>query len=79
MSKNLPRRHGDTEKSRVVLMLRGTAMSLWRMGVSIFREIFDESAYERFLILTKAERSRNSYRAFLRDRESSVARKPRCC
>jgi hypothetical protein len=81
MKKNLLRSHSDTdtEKSQVMLVISGGAASLWRICIAIFREIFDESAYERFLILTKAERSRNSYRAFLRDRESSVARKPRCC
>jgi hypothetical protein len=45
----------------------------------MLREIFDESAYERFLMLTKAERSRESYQAFLREQECSVARRPRCC
>ena len=43
------------------------------------REIFDESAYERFLERTQSARSVVSYREFLREREAAVARKPRCC
>jgi hypothetical protein len=43
------------------------------------REIFDESAYERFLQRTQAQRSVESYRAFLREREAIILRKPRCC
>ena len=46
---------------------------------SAFREIFDESAYDRFLINTNSIRSVASYRAFIRDRETAMARKPRCC
>jgi hypothetical protein len=43
------------------------------------REIFDESAYDRFLLRTKAVHSVESYRAFLCEREDSIAQKPRCC
>lgn len=43
------------------------------------REIFDESAYDRFLQRTGASHSAESYRAFMRDRESTMAKKPRCC
>jgi hypothetical protein len=43
------------------------------------REIFDESAYERFLLRTNAGRSIASYRAFTRERDVSMQKKPRCC
>jgi len=46
---------------------------------AVFCEIFDESAYHRFLQRTQASQSAESYRAFLRERESAIARKPRCC
>jgi hypothetical protein len=42
-------------------------------------EIFDESAYERFLLRTNAGRSIASYRAFSRERDVSMQKKPRCC
>ena len=54
--------------SRIVNLLRAT-----------LHEIFDESAYDRFLQHTSAARSRQSYRAFMRERESTNAKKPRCC
>ena len=46
---------------------------------AVFREIFDESAYDRFLVRTKSRHSVETYRAFQRERENSIARKPRCC
>lgn len=43
------------------------------------REIFDESAYDRFLLRTDASRSVASYREFMRERDADVVKKPRCC
>jgi hypothetical protein len=43
------------------------------------REIFDESAYDRFLLRTNASRSRASYREFTRERDAAMLKKPRCC
>jgi hypothetical protein len=43
------------------------------------REIFDESAYDRFLLRTHASRSVASYRAFTRERDAAMVKKPRCC
>jgi len=43
------------------------------------REIFDESAYERFLLRTHASRSVASYRAFTRERYAAMLKRPRCC
>jgi len=43
------------------------------------REIFDENAYQRFLARTGSSASAQSYRAFIREREAVMARKPRCC
>jgi hypothetical protein len=47
--------------------------------LAVLREIFDESAYARFLARTGTVRSAASYRRFLCDREEAVARRPRCC
>ena len=62
----------------------GTSGHRWirhavEVGVAVLREIFDESAYERFLRRTHAVRSVASYREFLRERKASMVRKPRCC
>lgn len=43
------------------------------------REIFDESAYDRFLQRSHASRSRASYREFTRERDAAMLKKPRCC
>ena len=43
------------------------------------REIFDESAYDRFLLRTNASRSIASYRDFARERDAALLKKPRCC
>src|SRR3954469_12141245 len=43
------------------------------------REIFDESAYDRFLLRTHASRSIASYREFTRERDAALGKKPRCC
>ncbi|HXA85657.1 MAG TPA: CstA-like transporter-associated (seleno)protein [Candidatus Dormibacteraeota bacterium] len=43
------------------------------------REIFDESAYERYLLRTHASRSVASYRAFTLERDAAMLKKPRCC
>ena len=46
---------------------------------AVVREIFDESAYDRFLLRTHASRSVASYRAFTRERDAAMVKKPRCC
>lgn len=43
------------------------------------REIFDENAYQRFLVRTGSAASVQSYRDFQRERETAMAQKPRCC
>jgi hypothetical protein len=51
----------------------------WQIVYATLREIFDESAYERFLMQTGVRRSVESYRAFVRQSEAASAKKPRCC
>src|SRR6185437_4829032 len=57
----------------------GFICGAYRVLKATLREIFDESAYDRFLAHTRSERSVSSYHAFMRERESTMARKPRCC
>ncbi len=47
--------------------------------VSALREIFDESAYARFLSRREIASSREAYAAFCREYEAAKARRPRCC
>jgi hypothetical protein len=50
-----------------------------RIVLATLREIFDEAAYERFLQRSQMISSQAAYAAFWRERESSQARRPRCC
>jgi hypothetical protein len=51
----------------------------WRLLVLTVREIFDETAYARFLARGEKVRSRESYAAFLREHGAVKERRPRCC
>jgi hypothetical protein len=46
---------------------------------STLREIFDESAYARFLDRQKLDNSRAAYTAFLQENQKHRERRPRCC
>jgi hypothetical protein len=54
-------------------------MKLFSLIVRILREVFDESAYARFLKRKGLANSRSSYAEFWREREIVKARTPRCC
>ncbi len=43
------------------------------------REIFDESAYHRFLERSQLESSPNAYAIFQKENEQLKSRRPRCC
>ena len=47
--------------------------------LTTLREIFDESAYARFLVRSHLSSSPAAYAAFLRETELAKARRPRCC
>jgi hypothetical protein len=47
--------------------------------IATLREIFDESAYARFLAQHGMSSCPNSYAAFLREQEGIKARRPKCC
>jgi hypothetical protein len=46
---------------------------------SALREIFDESAYTRFLDRQRLPSSPHAYAAFLRENQRPRERRPRCC
>jgi len=54
---------------------RSTLDIVW----STLREIFDESAYARFLDRQKLDNSPAAYTAFLREVQKYRERRPRCC
>jgi hypothetical protein len=60
------------------------AVPSWFVGVgrlllSALREIFDESAYSRFLARHKTTSCPRAYAAFLREQEGIKSRRPKCC
>jgi hypothetical protein len=50
-----------------------------RILLATLREIFDESAYSRFLGRTKMTSSPAAYAEFREELEESKARRPKCC
>ena len=50
-----------------------------RVLVAILREIFDESAYQRFLDRSRLESSPNAYAIFQLENEQARSRRPKCC
>jgi len=61
-----------------------TAVPTWfvaatRLLLSSLREIFDESAYSRFLARHRMSSCRSAYAAFLCEQEEIKARRPKCC
>ena len=52
---------------------------IWSLVVLTVREIFDESAYARFLVRRRMVHSRESYAEFLREYGAAKERRPRCC
>ena len=46
---------------------------------AILQEIFDESAYQRFLDRSRLESSPNAYAIFQQENEQAKSRRPRCC
>ena len=53
--------------------------SFFQIMMAVLREIFDENAYDRYLLRTQSVVSVESYREFQREREAGMARRPRCC
>jgi hypothetical protein len=47
--------------------------------LACLQEIFDESAYLRFLREHRLTASSDSYAEFLQERSAATARRPRCC
>jgi hypothetical protein len=53
--------------------------NVWNIIRAALREIFDESAYDRFLLRARVSPSPESYRAFMREKEAGIVHKPKCC
>lgn len=54
---------------------RGFVGNLW----AALREIFDESAYERFLARNQLKSSRQAWAAFIQEQSTRREKRVRCC
>jgi hypothetical protein len=59
----------------MMIRLRRAALVL----LAALREIFDESAYARFLVQHRLTPNRTSYAAFQREYAAAKAQRPKCC
>jgi hypothetical protein len=62
-----------------VRLLAEQLKSCAQIFLASLREIFDESAYARFLTQRQLVSSRAAYAAFRQEYEVTKARRPRCC
>jgi hypothetical protein len=53
--------------------------SVFSLLMVVLREIFDESAYQRFLSRKGMVPSASAYAAFLHEMQHVKERRPRCC
>jgi hypothetical protein len=53
--------------------------TFFQVVLAMLREIFDENAYQRFLLRTSSVPSVESYSKFVRERDATMAKRPRCC
>lgn len=67
-----------TTRSMIAESVRTTA-SFFGLLAAVLQEVFDESAYRRFLARGNLAVSVTSYAAFCAEQEKSRARRPRCC
>jgi hypothetical protein len=61
------------------MRLRAWLGQVFALFVSCLQEIFDESAYARFLRQHRMLSSAESYAEFCREQATGNARRPRCC
>jgi S-adenosylmethionine:diacylglycerol 3-amino-3-carboxypropyl transferase len=76
MNCNLRRKCGHASEPPTLVV---DLVAKGKLLLSALREIFDESAYARFLARQQMASSRQAYAEFLREHELAKARRPRCC
>ena len=66
-------------EARVTKAILAAIVRSFAVLVEALREIFDESAYERFLIRSRLQSSPDAYAIFRQENEQAKLRRPRCC
>ena len=67
------------EQSSTSRLLFNRLRSVVQLFCAALHEIFDESAYARFLNQKRLSSSRAAYAAFQQENEAAKARRPKCC
>ncbi len=66
------------DRARANAILPAISRSL-TVFYAMLQEIFDESAYQRFLHRSHLESSPNAYATFQQENDQAKSRRPRCC
>lgn len=74
-----PQNAGEAVRGRAWQGFAARMKSIPRIFNAALREIFDESAYARFLNQRQLASSRAAYAAFRQEHEVAKARRPKCC
>jgi hypothetical protein len=64
---------------RLTQLIAARVGQLQRICIAMLQEIFDESAYARFLEQRHLPASREAYGTFIREQGEAKARHPKCC
>jgi hypothetical protein len=64
---------------RELFRLVSALSQMARVSRAVLGEIFDESAYQRFLDRSRLESSSSAYAIFRQENEQAKSRRPRCC
>jgi hypothetical protein len=65
--------------SSIIIIVLSAIARAFSVIAATLHEVFDESAYQRFLFRGNLSPSAESYAAFIAEHEKSTARRPRCC
>jgi hypothetical protein len=72
----MPEAKADKARASAIL---AAIVRLFAVLLAALQEIFDESAYQRFLDRTRLQSSRKAYAMFQQENEQATSRRPRCC
>jgi len=72
-------RHRPRAVARTISYLRESSVAALQILHSTLREIFEESAYARFLERRHLANSTDAYAEFLTESRHQRERRPRCC
>ncbi len=69
-----PKQYRGSANAIFVSVLRG-----FTLFTAALKEIFDETAYQRFLHRSNLQSSSNAYAIFQQENEQAKSTRPRCC